>query len=231
LAKLNGRLTIKQWPPELRPRERLIQNGAENLSNIELLAIIIGTGTRSETTLELSQRILTEFKSLGALGVSTLEELLEIDGIGEAKAAKVLASLELGKRLSRASPTVRRTIESPQDVVEVLMPGMRYLDREHFKALILNTKNQILRIVNVSVGSLNSSVVHPRELYKMVIRHNGAAVIVAHNHPSGDPTPSTEDIILTKRLIKAGRILGIELLDHIILGDGHFVSLKKKKLI
>jgi DNA repair protein RadC len=218
-------------PPELRPRERLIQNGAENLSNIELLAIIIGTGTRSETTLELSQRILTEFKSLGTLGASTLEELLEIDGIGEAKAAKLLASLELGKRLNRASPTVRRTIESPKDAVEVLMPGMRYLDREHFKALILNTKNQILRIVNVSVGSLNSSVVHPRELYKMVIRHNGAAVIVAHNHPSGDPTPSTEDIILTKRLIRAGRILGIELLDHIILGDGHFVSLKKKKLI
>ncbi len=226
----SDRLTIRELPPDLRPRERLIGSGASSLSNTELLAIIIGTGTRSATTVQVAERLLFRFESLGVLGSSTFEELLDVSGIGESKAAKVLAALELGKRLN-GTPITRTTIATPKDVADVMMTQMRYLDREHFRALVLNTKNQLLRVIDISVGSLNSSVVHPRELYKMVIRHNGAAVIVVHNHPSGDPTPSAEDVALTRRLLKAGTILGVDLLDHVVLGDGAFVSLKERNLM
>lgn len=231
MAERDTHLTIKQLPAELRPRERLIQFGAGNLSNAELLAIVLGTGTKNRTTVQLGERLLAYFQTLGSIGRSTVEELCDISGIGEAKAAKVLAALELGRRVSIASPSERFTINGPEDVAELLMPDMRYLDREHFRALILNIKHQVLRVVDISIGSLSSSVVHPRELYKMVIRHNGAAVIVVHNHPSGDPTPSSEDVAVTKRLTEAGGVLGIELLDHIILGDGRFVSLKEYSLM
>lgn len=224
-------LTIKQLPPELRPRERLIQYGAGSLSNAELLAIVLGTGTKNKTTVQLSEKLLSHFQTLGSLGRCTIEELCSIGGIGKVKATQILAALEIGRRASTASPSERFTINSPEDVMRLLMPDMRYLDREHFKALILNIKHQVLRVVDISIGSLNSSVVHPRELYKMVIRHNGAAVVVVHNHPSGDPTPSSEDIAVTKRLERAGEVLGIDLLDHIILGDGRFVSLKEYNLM
>jgi len=231
LTERDTHLTIKQLPPELRPRERLIQFGAGSLSNAELLAIVLGTGTKNRTTVQLSEKLLSCFQTLGSIWRSTIEELCDISGIGEAKATKVLAALELGRRISMAAPSERHTINGPEDVAELLMPEMRYLDREHFRALVLNTKHQVLRVIDISIGSLNSSVVHPRELYKMVIRHNGAAVIVAHNHPSGDPTPSSEDIAVTKRLSEAGGVLGIELLDHIILGDGRFVSLNEYSLM
>jgi DNA repair protein RadC len=224
-------VTIKQLPLELRPRERLIQFGAGSLSDAELLAILLNTGTKKITTLQLSEKLLINFQSLGVLGRTTIEELCKIEGIGEVKATKVLAAFELGRRVARAAPSERYTIESPEDAAQLLMSDMRHLDREHFKALVLNIKNQVLRCVDVSIGSLNSSIVHPRELFKIVMRHNGAAVIVVHNHPSGDPTPSADDIGVTKRLVEAGRILGIELLDHIILGDGRFVSLKEYNLM
>jgi len=231
LTERETHLTIKQLPVELRPRERLIQFGAGSLSNAELLAIVLGTGTKDKNTVQLSEKLLAHFQTLGSLGKSTVEELCDINGIGEVKATKVLAALELGRRLGIASPSERYSIGSPEDVARLLMSDMRYLDREYFKALILNTKHQVLRITDISIGSLSSSVVHPRELYKMVVRHNGAAVIVVHNHPSGDPAPSAEDIAVTKRLLEAGNILGIELLDHIILGDGRFVSLKEYNLM
>lgn len=224
-------LTIKQLPPELRPRERLLQFGAGSLSNAELLAIVLGTGTKHRNTVQLSEKLLSHFQTLGSLGKATTEELCGVDGIGEAKATKILAALELGRRVGLASPAERFSIDSPEDVSRLLMSDMRYLDREHFKALILNIKHQVLRIVDISIGSLNSSVVHPRELFKAAIRHSGAAIIVVHNHPSGDPTPSPEDIAVTRRLTEAGTVLGIELLDHVILGDGRFVSLKEYNLM
>lgn len=230
MSDLGHRFTIKELPLEVRPRERLSHYGAANLSDPELLAIVIGTGTKNESALHLSERILSQFETLGALSQASLEELSNVNGIGAAKSAKVLASIELGRRLILAPPTQRITISSPPDIVKLLMSEMRYFDRECFKAVILNTKNEIIKILDVSIGSLNSSVVHPRELYKFVIKHNGAALIVAHNHPSGNPAPSSEDIKLTKRLNEAGEILGIELLDHIILGDGNFVSLKEEGL-
>lgn len=208
----------------------MIERGIGSLSNVELLAVILGTGRKGENVLDLSQRILAEFGSWGALNDSGLEELLNVEGIGLAKAAKVLVSVELGKRLAVLSPAKRIVVSTPLDVAGLLMMRMRDLDREYFKALILNIKNEVLKIVDISVGSLNSSIVHPRELYKSAIRASGARLIIAHNHPSGDPTPSEEDIKLTKRLAEAGNILGIELLDHIIFGDGRFYSLKEEGL-
>ncbi|HEY3375804.1 MAG TPA: DNA repair protein RadC [Candidatus Aquicultor sp.] len=223
-------ITIKQLPPDVRPRERLIQFGAGSLSNAELLAIVVGTGTKNKNTVQVSEALLTHFETLGSLGSSTIEELCGVSGIGKAKATKILAALELGRRAGMVSPAERVTIGCPEDVARLLMPEMRYLDREHFRALILNIKHQVIKIVDISIGSLNASVVHPRELFKAVVRHSGAAVIVVHNHPSGDPTPSSEDIAVTKRLKEAGAILGIELLDHIVLGDGRFVSLNEYNL-
>jgi len=231
LSKTNHHPTIKEWPSNIRPRERLFQYGPASLSDSELLAIVIGTGTRNKTSLDLSQQVISEFGSLGALGKASLEELSKLDGIGAAKAARVLACVELGKRLNSLSVATRHCISRPEEVVHLLMLEMRYLDREFFKAVVLNTKNEVIKVLDISIGSLSSSIVHPRELYKSVLKHNGAGLIVAHNHPSGNPAPSSEDINLTKRLKQAGEILGIELLDHIILGDGNFVSLKEQNLV
>ncbi|MBI4744930.1 MAG: DNA repair protein RadC [Actinobacteria bacterium] len=227
-------MTIKELPLDIRPRERLLNSGALSLSDVELLAIILGSGTKNKTSLQLSQNILSEFGSIGILSKATFSELSGIKGIGEAKAAAILASIELGKRLIIASKQKEKekiVISSPEDAVNILIPDMIYLDKEYFKAIILNTKNEIIKICDISIGSLNSSIVHPRELFKMAMKHNGASVIVAHNHPSGNSTPSPEDINLTKRLSKAGEILGIELIDHIILGKGNFVSLKEENLL
>ncbi|MCL5292916.1 MAG: DNA repair protein RadC [Actinobacteria bacterium] len=227
----SGRLTIKEMPLSVRPRERLMSMGAPMLSDAELLGILVRTGRQGETAVDLGNRILADAGDIGKLANAMPEELCRVDGIGEAKAAQVVAAFELGKRASAATPSQRPVVSTPKDAVDLLMSKMRYLDREHFKALVLNTKNQLLRSIDVSIGSLSSSIVHPRELFKAVIRLSGAAVIVAHNHPSGDPTPSAEDILLTRRLVKAGNILGIDLLDHVILGDGTFVSLKERNLM
>ncbi len=224
-------LIVKELPLDLRPRERLERFGVGSLSNAELLAVILQTGRRGENVLNLSQKILKEFKSLKNLNQASLEELLKIKGVGLAKGSKILAALELGKRLFSADFFRKVVISKPQDVVEILSSEMRYLDKEYFKAIILNIKNEVIKIVNISIGSLSSSIVHPRELYKEVIKANGASVIVVHNHPSGDPTPSEEDVNISKRLFRAGEILGIELLDHIILAEKGFISLKEEGVI
>lgn len=230
-GKEKRHLTVKELPEEMRPRERLFEQGATGLSDVELIAIVIRTGTRDQTSLQLAGQLLEEFGSLGKMSYASLEELSEFQGIGRAKAAQLIACVELGKRVFKAGLDVRRPITSPEQLASLLMLQTRDLDREHFKAVILNTKNHVLKIVDISIGSLNSSIVHPRELFKMVLKHSGAALIVAHNHPSGDPEPSSEDMRLTKRLSEAGKILGIDLLDHLILGDGRFVSLKERGII
>ena len=214
-----------------RPRERFLRQGPESLSNQELLAILLRTGTKNESVLTLANRILVQFEKLHALKHATVEEMMEIKGVGEAKAIQILAAIELGKRLAQKELDNKFTIRSPEDAANYLIPELAPLQQEHFVALYLNVKNQILHKQTIFVGSLNASIVHPREIFRVAIRRSAAAIIVAHNHPSGNPSPSPEDIDVTKRLIEAGQILGVDLLDHIIIGDHQFISLKEKGYI
>ena len=222
---------MKELPEGVRPQERLLEEGAEALSDAELLAILLGTGSREATALELASRLLTVFQSLRRLVDATVEELSQMKGIGPAKASQVKAALELARRLSRFYGSPRPVIRSPEDAAGLVMEEMRHLDREHFRAILLNTKNQVIATDNVSVGTLNSSAVHPRELFRNAIKRSAAALILLHNHPSGDPAPSREDIDITGRLVQSGKIIGIEVLDHVIIGDNKFTSLKAEGLI
>lgn len=222
------RLAIRDLPAAERPRERLLHHGPEALSTSELLAILLRTGTTRESALGLAERIVATFGGLRGIAGATIAQLGQVKGVGPVKAIEIKAAMELGKRLQALSPEIRPTIRSPADVANLVMSELRRETREHLKAILLDTKNQVLRIVTVSVGSLNESIVHPRELFHEAIRHVAASVIVVHNHPSGDPTPSPEDIAVTRRLRDAGQILGIELLDHVVLGDGRWVSLKEQ---
>jgi len=224
-------LTIKSLPEQARPRERMREAGPGALSSAELLAIILGSGSRQESALDLAQRLLQSPSGLRFLAEATYEDLCSVKGIGPAKATQIRAAVELGKRLSCLGQGLRPTVRSPQDVCNFVMEEMCYLDREHFRVVILNTKNQVLAVETVSVGSLNSSLVHPREVFKPAVLKSAAAVILLHNHPSGDPTPSGEDLEITRRLAEAGKLIGIEVLDHIIIGDHVFTSLKEKAVI
>lgn len=221
-------VAIRDMPPEERPRERLLHHGPEALSNPELLAILLRTGTTQESALSLATRILSAMGGLKGIAEATIPQLSTIKGIGPAKAVEIRAAVELGKRICTLTDSVRPVIRSPADVSQLLMSEMRFESKEHFRALLLDAKNQVIRIAAISVGSLTESIVHPRELFREAIRHSSAALIVSHNHPSGDPTPSPEDIATTRRLVEVGRLVGIELLDHVILGDGRFVSLKER---
>ncbi|MBN6186517.1 DNA repair protein RadC [Aneurinibacillus sp. BA2021] len=220
--------TLHEIPASDRPRERMMQAGPGALSNAELLAILLRTGSAEESVLSLSCRVLQQVGGLRGLKSVSFEELTSIKGIGPAKALLLLAGLELGKRIGSALPSDKITIRSPQDAADIMMEELRYHTQEHFVCLYLNTKNHIIGRETIFIGSLNSSIVHPREVYKEAIRRSSASVICLHNHPSGDASPSREDIDVTRRLQEAGRILGIELLDHIIIGDGQFYSLKEK---
>lgn len=228
---LDYHVTMKQLPEDIRPRERLLREGPEVLSNSELLAILIRTGTGNDNALDLGEKLLTLAGNLNQLTDFKIEEISQIKGIGPAKAAHIIAALELGKRACSTSLKEKPTIKSPQDVANLLMEDMRRYDREHFKAISLNTKNRVICIETVSIGSLSASIVHPRELFKNPLKRSSAALILVHNHPSGDPTPSQEDIDVTRRLCEVGKILGIEVLDHIIIGDNKIVSLREKGII
>lgn len=225
------RWTLKDLPPEIRPRERLIRDGERSLSDHELLAIILRTGTKDETALELAQRLIYHFGGLQGLCRCSLAELAKVKGVGMAKACQIKAAIEIGRRAFENSRSEKITIHSPSDVARLVMSQMRYLDREHLKAILLNSRNVVLDIVTVSVGTLNASLAHPRECFKEAVRQSAAAVVFVHNHPSGDPSPSPEDISLTHQLVEAGKVLGIEVLDHVIIGDGTFVSLKERGAI
>ena len=221
---------LKELPVELMPRERLYQLGPEALSNQEILAILLRTGVKGENVLDLAERILLEY-GLPGLARLTVHEMSNIHGMGLAKAASLKAALELGRRLVTTDPITRPTINSPEDVASLVMEEMRYLDREHFRVISLTTKNHVLGISQISIGSLNSSIVHPRECFKEAIRRNSNAIILVHNHPSGDPTPSREDIQVSKRLVESGTLLGIEVLDHVIIGDNQYISLKERGIL
>lgn len=221
-------LMIRDYPTDERPRERFIKYGPESLSNQELLAIILRTGTKDESVIQLANRILTKFEGLRFLKEVTTDELMSIKGIGYAKAIQLLAAVEIGRRIAISNYPERYVIRSPKDGANYCMHEMRFLTQEHFVCLYLNTKNQVLHKKTVFIGSLNASIVHPREVFKEALKRSAASIICLHNHPSGDPNPSTEDIEVTRRLAEAGKIIGIELLDHIIIGENKFVSLKEK---
>jgi DNA repair protein RadC len=228
---MNHSLRLREVPAEERPRERMITYGAASVSNVELLAILLRTGTHHESAITLSQRLLHEVGGLRGLADRSVEQLRELRGIGTAKALQIQAAIELGKRMSKSKLDEVPTIRSPQDVSKLVMEDLRYLHQEHFVCLFLNTKNAVIGRETLSVGSLNATLVHPRELFRAAIKKSSAAVICVHNHPSGDPTPSTEDIQLTHRLVEAGKIIGISLLDHIIIGDRKFISMKEQGLV
>ncbi|MBU7008738.1 DNA repair protein RadC [Peptococcaceae bacterium DYL19] len=231
MEPLEYRVRIKELPEDLRPRERLFRDGVEALSTVELLAVLLRTGSDSMNALDLAAMLLTKTGGLLGLVKSELEELYSIKGIGPAKAAQLKAAIELGKRLAFEVSDPRKAIKSPRDVFDLLKERMRYLDREHFTAVFLNTKHHVITIETVSVGNLNSSLVHPRELFKNSIKRSAAALVLAHNHPSGDPSPSAEDVEITRRLVEAGKLIGIEVLDHIIIGENGFTSLKEQGII
>lgn len=215
-----------------RPREKLINFGVNSLSNAELLAILIRTGTKEISAIDLSQKILSEREDgLRYLADCTIDELSHLKGIGKTKACQIIAAVELGKRLSMSTSKARLNIKSPRDVANIFMEEMRYYKKEYFKSILLNTKNEIIATEDISIGSLNSSLVHPREVFVGAIRKSASSIILMHNHPSGNPNPSNEDMKITKRLIEAGKIIGIEVLDHIIIGDGQFISLKEISII
>jgi len=222
---------MKDLPPEERPRERMREYGPESLSNAELLAIIIRSGNKNESVMHLSERILAHAGELRLLPELTLEELQEIKGIGLAKAVQIKAALELGKRLVVSLRPEGVTFTSPVEVAGYLKEEMRYYKKEHFRIILLNTKNQLISVEDISVGSLSTTIVHPREIFHYPVKKSAAAIILAHNHPSGDPTPSREDLEITERLVEAGELLGITVLDHVIIGEGRHISFKEEGLI
>lgn len=224
-------MMIRDLHVDDRPRERLIKQGPQSLSNQELIAILLRTGTKQESVLSIANRVINYFEKLHELKHATLEEIMSIKGIGQAKAVQLLAAIELGRRLSQKQVDSRFTIRSPKDAASFLMPEMSSLQQEHFVALFLNVKNQVIHKQTIFIGSLNSSIVHPREIFREAVKRSAASIICAHNHPSGNASPSPEDIEVTKRLQEAGFIIGIELIDHIIIGDHQYISLKEQGYI
>lgn len=221
---------IRDLPTDLRPRERLAYAGAGALSTAELLAIILRVGGRGENVIRMAERLLIQFGGIAGLAQAGFDELCRQHGMGEAKATQIKAALELGRRLQLASPDERPQVRAPSDVANLLMMEMGLLEQEHLRTVLLDTKNYVTRITNVYAGSLNAAVVRVGEVFREAVRANSASIIVVHNHPSGDPTPSPEDVHVTEMLVEAGRLLDIEVLDHLIIGRNRFVSLKERGL-
>ncbi|WP_058485499.1 RadC family protein [Defluviitalea phaphyphila] len=226
-------MSMKDLPEFERPYEKLEYYGSEVLSDAELLAIIFRTGSKNIRAVELAQKLLALEKQEGLYGLYqySIEELMNINGIGKVKALQIKAVLELSKRISKRQGMLKYKINSPKSIASIYMEEMRYLKQEYFKIVILNTKNQIIGDKNITKGSINSSIVHPREIFKYAIKKSATSIIMIHNHPSGDPNPSKEDIQVTKRIVDGGELLGINILDHIIIGDGIYISLKEKGII
>lgn len=222
--------TIKDLPISERPRERLMQQGANALSDAELLAVILRTGTRYENVVDLAKRMLREF-DIKTLSQASLNQLKGFSGINTAKACQLLACFEIGKRLYAFNKGMRVFINNSKDAVKLLRPELSFLKKEYFVGLYLDSRNCLLRKEIVSIGGLNTSIVHPREIFKIAIQESANAVIAVHNHPSGNPKPSKDDIEITRKLVKAGHIVGISLVDHIIIGDNSYVSMAESNLV
>ena len=229
---MDNNLKILDLPLSERPLEKLLSLGAESLSNSELLAIILRCGVRGENVLSLSQRILSELQGLDGIMNASYDEITSINGIKKVKASQILAMAEIFRRFNTLKSNRNEIkISTPKDIYEMLMNEMSNLNQEVLKLVVLNTKNKVIRVKDVFKGSLNSSIVHPREIYSEAVKYGGASIIICHNHPSGDSTPSKEDINTTTRIKECGKIIGIELLDHIIIGNNEYTSLKEKGII
>jgi DNA repair protein RadC len=222
--------TIKELPEGERPRERLEHYGAASLSTAELMAIILRIGSREENVIMLAQRLLTCYGGLSGLAAASFEELAGIKGVGRVKAIELKAAFELGKRLLVAAPHERPVVKSPADAANLLLMEMGPLEQEHLRTVIMDSKNHVLKVHTVYIGSVNTAVVRVGELFREAIRMNAPAIIVAHNHPSGDPTPSPEDVRVTHQIVDAGKLLNIDVLDHLVIGQQRWVSLKERGL-
>lgn len=227
---MDYRLTIKELPASERPRERLERVGPGALSNAELLAIVLRTGTGGENVVHMAERVLNHFGGLTNLARADFAELTATRGIGPAKAAEIIATVELGRRLATTGPEMRPEVRSPEDAASLVMVEMGLLRQEELRIILLDTRNRVQAISTVYTGSLNSTSIRMAEVFRGAITRSAAAVIVVHNHPSGDPTPSTDDVVVTRRLVQAGNLLNIEIVDHLVIGHQRFVSMRKQGL-
>ncbi len=222
---------IKHWPEDDRPREKLLKHGPAALSDAELIAIVIGSGSGRITALDLAKRLLVDHKNIGVLSTLSIEELSRHRGLGKARSAELVAVFELGRRLTRTSGVKKIRITGPSDVAAYMAPQIAHLKREVFEVLLLNSSNTVQKQVRISEGNLNASIVHPREVFKAAIDGLAAAIILVHNHPSGNPEPSNEDKLITRQLIEAGRIMGIPVHDHVIIAGTTYASFAERGLM
>lgn len=221
---------MKEYPLYARPRERMEMLGAEQLTDQELLAILLATGSKEGSAMDLAEQLLQRHEGLGGLRTLSLAELMEQKGIGVAKATTIAAAIELGKRIHVGGGEYRPIITGSADAAKLMQGRMRYLDREQFQVMMLNHKKAVLGIETVSIGTLNSSLVHPREVFKQAIKRSASTVILAHNHPSGNCEPSEQDLQVTSRLKEVGQIVGIEVIDHIIIGEDSYYSFRENNI-
>jgi DNA repair protein RadC len=222
---------VRELPPEERPRERLLRLGPEALKDAELIAVLFRSGTRKMGAVALAEQVVRKFKNIRGIAQASIEQLKEVPGLGEVKAIEIKAALELGKRLASHRNEQRDKISSAEDVYRIMLHVFRDREVEMFKALLLNAKNEVIRVSDVSQGGVDATAAMPREVFRDAVRDLAVSIIVCHNHPSGDPEPSRADISLTKRLMEAGEMVGIQVLDHVIFGDSRYVSLKERNLM
>ncbi|MDX9692288.1 MAG: DNA repair protein RadC [Acholeplasmataceae bacterium] len=222
---------VKEMPKEERPRERLMHHGVQALSNDELLAILLRTGRKDLSVIELSKSVLYHLDALSDLKNIKVEELMLVNGIKEAKACTLIAAIELGRRLSQSKQKVKSKIESPSDVYFLLAHELSHLSQEHFICIYLNTKSEVIKSETLFIGTLNQTLIHPREIFRQAVKLSASAIIFVHNHPTGDSNPSKADVLATEQLKEASRVMGIDVVDHIIIGHFEFYSMKEQKKI
>ncbi|HOZ46907.1 MAG TPA: DNA repair protein RadC [Candidatus Hydrogenedentes bacterium] len=222
---------VREMPEHDRPRERLSRLGSEALRDAELLAVLFRTGTREVGAVALAERVIKHFGNLRGLARASIEELQHVKGLGKVKAIEIKAALELGKRLAVHTASERPRIRAAQAVADLLMVDFKNCETEQFKCLLLNTKHELLKVVDIAQGGLDSAMAVPCDVFRQAVREAASAVIVCHNHPSGDPEPSRDDVALTKRLVEAGALLGVAMLDHVVFGDGRVVSMAERGLV
>jgi len=219
-------MKIKEITKEERPRERLVKHGPETLATAELIAIILGNGSKNKNVIEISNKLLSDY-NLDSLSKLSLAKLKKNFGIGEAKACQIISCFELGRRVASFNHEEKIIINSAKDIETFFLPKMSHLKKEHFKVIYLDSRKSIIKEETIFIGTLNASIIHPREIFEFAIIESAAAIILVHNHPSGDPTPSEDDLEITKQLVNSGKILGINVLDHVVIGRENIYSFKE----